>query len=256
MLDERTLDLINAGIDGELSPEESRQLDAILDSSAEARAMRAELLKLSNLLDSQPAVQPPADLSNRILHQIQPQTQKKEFSLASFIASFQPATAGAAFAAGLLATVAFYEISPSGGTGLDTSGMVGTMLADPDSVRTDQADSISFDGLGVTGKVTLQTANEVFALEFDFDSKTPVEVEIAFAEAGLGFGGIAHAVIGSDEAEKSYELSGGTLRVVNQGRQAFTVFLLGVASDGGDGRKIDVVVSSEGARVFAGTLRG
>ena len=90
----------------------------------------------------------------------------------------------------------------------------------------------------------------------DLAPEESVEVEIAFAEAGLGFGGIAHAVVDSDAVDKSYELSGGTLRVVNQGRQAFTVFLLGAVGDGGNGREISVVVSSEGARIYAGTLRG
>lgn len=256
MLDERTLELINAGVDGELSAGESRQLETILKASAEARAMHAELLRLSNLLENQPAVQPPPDLSSRILQQISPQGISKKFSLAGLFSSFQPATAGAAFAAGLLATVAFYELTPSGNTGIDTTGMVGTMLADPENVRKNPDDSQSFSGFGVTGHVTLQNTNDVLALEFDFDSDKPVEVEIAIAEAGLDFGGIAHAVIGSDAADKSHELSGGTLRVLNQGRQAFTVFLLGAASDGGVSKKINVVVSSEGARIFSGTLRG
>ena len=54
MLKERTLHLINADIDGELTADERADLDVILESSSEARAMRAELLRLSNLLDGQP----------------------------------------------------------------------------------------------------------------------------------------------------------------------------------------------------------
>ncbi len=40
MLEQRTLELINAEIDGELGPKEQSELDGVLESSAEARAMR------------------------------------------------------------------------------------------------------------------------------------------------------------------------------------------------------------------------
>ena len=211
MVDERTLDLINADVDGELTPEQSQELDAILEASADARAMRAELLRLTNLLDNQPAVNPPADLAQNILQQIKWPEPAGSFSLAGLFSSFQPATAGLAFAAGLLATVSFYELAPDNRPGTDIPGIVGSK---------------------------------------------EVEIEVAFAEAGLGFGGIAHAVIDHKAADESYEVSGGTLRVVNQGRQSFTVFLLNAASDGRGSKEIDIVVSSGEARVIAGVLRG
>ena len=256
MVDERTLDLINADVDGELTPEQSQELDAILEASADARAMRAELLRLTNLLDNQPAVNPPADLAQNILQQIKWPEPAGSFSLAGLFSSFQPATAGLAFAAGLLATVSFYELAPDNSPGIDTAGMVGTMVANPENRGTDLADSLSFSEPGVTGSVSLQAGKDVFALEFNLDSSEEVEIEVAFAEAGLGFGGIAHAVIDHKAADESYEVSGGTLRVVNQGRQSFTVFLLNAASDGRGSKEIDIVVSSGEARVIAGVLRG
>ena len=72
MLEERTIHLINADIDGELGPGEREDLEAILESSPEARAMRAELLRLSNLLDSVPEQSPPPGLSQQVLNQITP----------------------------------------------------------------------------------------------------------------------------------------------------------------------------------------
>ncbi len=76
--------------------------------------MRAELLRLSNLLNSMPEQAPPADLSGRILDQLAPRRTVTRFSLSSLFASFQPVTTGLAFAAGLLLTVGFYEMSPHG----------------------------------------------------------------------------------------------------------------------------------------------
>ena len=254
MVDERTLDLINADVDGELTPEQSQELDAILEASADARAMRAELLRLTNLLDSQPAVSPPADLAQNLIQQIKLPEPADSFSLARLFSSFQPATAGLAFAAGLLVTVSFYELAPDNSPGIDTAGMVGTMVANPENRGTDLADSLSFSEPGVTGSVSLQAGKDVFALEFNLDSSEEVEIEVAFAEAQAG--GIAHAVIDHKAADESYEVSGGTLRVVNQGRQSFTVFLLNAASDGRGSKEIDIVVSSGEARVIAGVLRG
>ena len=256
MVDERTLDLINADIDGELKPEESQELDAILEASADARAMRSELLRLSNLLDNQPAVNPPADLAQHILQQIKLPETAGSFSLSGLFSSFQPATAGLAFAAGLLATVSFYELTPDNSPGFDTAGMVGTMVANPENRGADVADSLSFSEPGVAGTVSLQSGKDVFALEFNLESTETVEIEVAFAEAGLGFGGIAHAVIDNEAADESYEISGGTLRVVNQGRQSFTVFLLNASRNDGGSREINIEVSSAGARVTAGVLRG
>jgi len=255
MVDERTLDLINADIDGELTPEQSQELDAILEASADARTMRSELLRLTNLLDNQPAVNPPADLAQNILQQIKLPEPAGSFSLSGLFSSFQPATAGLAFAAGLLATVSFYELAPDNNPGFDTAGMVGTMIANPGDRSTDLADNMSFSEPGLTGSVSLQSGKEIFALEFNLESTDTVEIEVAFAEAGLGFGGIAHAVIDHKAADESYEISGGTLRVINQGRQSFTVFLLNAGRNDGGSREITIDVSSGGARVITGVLR-
>ena len=54
MLEQRVIELINADIDGELGQAEKEELEAILESSAEARVMKVELLKLANLLESTP----------------------------------------------------------------------------------------------------------------------------------------------------------------------------------------------------------
>ena len=78
MLSERALYLLNAGIDGELDATEQEELDAVLEASAEARAMHAELLKLANLLESVPAKDPPPELSAQILDRVAtPRPQKR-----------------------------------------------------------------------------------------------------------------------------------------------------------------------------------
>jgi hypothetical protein len=255
MLEERTMHLINASLDGELTPAETAELDAILESSSEAREIQTEFQRLTNLLDSVPAQEPPQALSQRILNQIAP-PKKAAFSLAGLFKSFQPATAGLAFAAGLLATVAVYEMTPGHDSTTDTTGMVGTMVAGQQDRTINEVDRLSVAETGLSGSVSLRENGSVYVIEIDLESEAATEIEIAFAEAGLSFGGIAHALPGGKTTNESFEVSGGTLRVENNGVQAFTIFLPDAASHGGNGREISIGISTGGAQVFAGVLRG
>lgn len=272
MLEQRVIDLINAEIDGELGSHESAELETILQASEEARVMKAALLKLSSLMENMPEQEPPADLVSRVVGQVRlpaprpadgPSLRPK-WSLLGSLASFQPAQAGVAFAAGLLLTVAFYEAAQHDGAPADLSSLVGTMVADPSSIPAREKDSLPITGLGVSGSVSLGEIGEYVVLSFDLESAQQTEIEVELAEAGLGFGGIAHASAAGNAVNETYEVSGGTLRVVNQGRQVFSVFLPQVADptadqgtghDGGD-RTISIEIFTDGATVFSGVLRG
>jgi len=255
MLEQRILELINAEIDGELRPDEQSELDGVLESSAEARAMRAELRKLANVMDGMPERAPPADLTDRILEQVRLPSRRPSFSLAGVLSSLQPAPIGAAFAAGLLVAVGFYEMSPGHRSAVDPASIVGTMVANPQGQVGEYSDRLAITAPGVAGTVSLGATGNLQVLSFELDSADPAEIEIALSEAGLSFGGIARLSADSDAADESYEVSGGTLRVVNQGHQAFSVFLLDAAAGGGS-REISIGISTNGTPVFSGVLRG
>lgn len=256
MLEERAMYLINAELDGELLPGEQAELDSVLESSAEARAMRAELQKLANLLEGMPPQDPPAGLADRIIGQIRLPARRPAFSLASLTSSFQPAQAGLAFAAGLLLTVGFYEMTAEQRSSADLSNMVGTMLADPQSRTATARDSLSIAEPGVSGTVSLSGAGGVLILDFELDSTDETEILVSLAEPGLGFGGFARAASDEKAVDGSYQVSGGTLRVVNKGQQSFSVFLLDKAGTGVGSRDISIGISMGGAPVFSGMLRG
>lgn len=269
MLNDRIITLINADIDDELGPQERAELDAVLADSAEARRLQDELRRLAALMDRLPEPEPPADLAARIVGQVQlPAGHALSGAqggwLAGWLAAFQPAQAGLAFAAGLLLTVGFYELSQRGGTAADLSSMVGTMVANPAGVSGRAKDSLSISEPGLAGTVTLSEVGGFLVLNFDLVSEQRTEIVVELAKAGLGFGGIAHATANSSIVTESYEVSGGTLRVVNQGRQVFSVFLPGAsdvsrpqpASPDGDGRVISIGISSGGAARYSGVLRG
>ncbi len=227
MLDEQILNLINADIDGELTPAEQQQLDDILETSSEARAMRTELLKLSNLLDNVPEQMPPPGLSDRILNQLAPPRFSSGFSLSNLMASFQPVTAGLAFAAGLLLTVGFYEMLPGHNTLSDTTGMVGTMVMGQGGGMNLLENNLQFSSDGFSGTVSLSEKNGFYVLNFDLDSTNREEIVVGLDRTGLSFGGFAETPGSSDTVVETVTISGGTLRVESQGRQQFTVFLRG-----------------------------
>jgi hypothetical protein len=227
MLEERTLNLINADIDRELIPAEQQELDNILETSAEARAMRAEMLKLSNLLDSVPEQDPPAGLSSRILNQVAPSRQGFGFSLSNFFQSFQPVTAGLAFAAGLLITVGFYEMSPQGGAAHNTASMVGTMVVGQGSGMNLLENSLHFSGEDFSGSVSLSENGGLYILNFDLESTDRQEIKVGLDSTGLSFGGFAETPGIANHVMDTVVISGETLRVVSQGRQQFAVFLRG-----------------------------
>jgi hypothetical protein len=245
MLEARVLHLINGDIDGELGPREAAELSSILEASAEARAMHAELRQLVERMEALPEREPPAGLAGRILAQTmlparlsatrsaaRPVTGLARAAgsyLAALLASLRPAQAGFAFAAGLLLTVGFYEATQRNGEPLDLSRMVGAMVADPAGASAQQQGTLSLSAPGLSGTVRRGAIGEFTVLSFDLESAEQTEIVVGFAEAGLAFGGIAYTSATGSTNNESYEVSGGTLRVVNQGRQMFSVFLPQVA---------------------------
>ncbi|WP_439620374.1 anti-sigma factor family protein [Gemmata sp.] len=70
MMTDDLLQLITAGVDGELTALESRRLSRLLNTSAEARAVHAGLLGDSKRLSALPRVAPPADLQANVMARI------------------------------------------------------------------------------------------------------------------------------------------------------------------------------------------
>lgn len=255
MSDQHYIHLINARLDGALEQAELEELEDILESSAEARTTEAEFLSLVGMVESQVELEPPEGLTQQILQQVVLPPRKSLFSLGRLFSSFQPATAGLAFAAGLLLTVAFYEISPAPGIGTDTKHLVGTMVANQENTGFERLDQLSFDERGLSGSVSLMRAENISKLNFDLDSDKSIVVKVEFAEAGLRFGGISHAVVSGEPAEESFAVADGTLRVENQGQQAFTVFLTGDVGAGDEGRGVQIEIYSAETILFSGVFK-
>jgi len=254
MLDTHALELINAEIDGELTADERTELEQLLASSAEARSIKAELQKLSNLMAGLPEQQPPADLGERILGQVSPRGRRRSLSLAKLFSSLQPVPLGAAFAAGLLLTVGFYELSSGPRTVPEFDSMVGTMMPGSESDQTGQENRLAVAGPGVAGTVALSGVGDIVVLSFDVVADQETEFVIAMGNAGLGFGGIAYGSVDDSAIGASYEVSGGNLRVVSETSHPFNVYLRRVENGKSHPLGIGIEVIYSGERVFEGLL--
>jgi len=261
MLDQRIIELINAGVDGELGPEERRELEAVLDSSPEAVTFRLELLELNNAIRDMPEMDPPPAQARNILDQVQLPVRPKLFKLPGFLAGLNPVAGGLAFATGLLLAVGFYETGSRNVTQQDTVNMVGTMVAS-DQLKVPgqwdrapgQGDRLLLDLDGLSGTVSLIVSENGQALEFDLVSSQVFEIELDLKMSGLMVNGFAQDDRGDGSFIDTLELLGRTMRVVNQGSHHFVVFLRQSPDSKNHGKDIRIGISHDGQRVYEDTL--
>jgi hypothetical protein len=70
MKDDRYMDLVNREISGEITPDESAELRQYLEENPEARRIRRQQLRTSEILDGVRDVEPPPHLTRRILSSV------------------------------------------------------------------------------------------------------------------------------------------------------------------------------------------
>ncbi|HKX56527.1 MAG TPA: hypothetical protein VJN01_10505 [Xanthomonadales bacterium] len=247
MLNERIADLIQAELDGALAETDREELKIALAESAVARSYRDEMLHLASMLDEVPDLEPPAGLNRRILDSIElPAPRQLPAWLRNW---FQPASYGLAVAAGMLLAVGMIRILPIPGD--DMTSLVGSMVSHEASLPDASRSQLAVDLDAVEGSVLLKDLNGTLALQFDLVSAEEVEIVIPLAESGLQFGGFVH----DDKDINVLEVSGGNVRVVNQGSNRFVVFLRQPEgfSPGSD-QNLGVSISQDNVRIFKGTI--
>ena len=254
MLDQRIIELINADIDGELNPEEQGELKAALKSSPEAVTFRVELLELNNAFRNMQELDPPPALARNILDQVKLPATQTLFNLPGFLTGLNPVAGGLAVAAGLLLAVGFYETGARKVTQQDTVNMVGTMVASDQVIAPGRGDRLLLDLDGLSGAISMNVSENGQVLEFDLDSNQAIEVELDLEKAGLMVTGFAQDDRGDGSFIDTLELLGGTMRVVNQGRHHFVVFLRQSPDSTDHGKDIRIGISHDGQRVYENTL--
>jgi anti-sigma factor RsiW len=167
MTDQPYIALIHAEIDGELDAAQRADLARCLLADPQARVLREDLRRLAALLDGMKAVEPPAELQERIFAAL-PQSAIKRPRLLS------PAWRLAAVLAGVVAAgaVVFEAVrapTPSSG---DLSGTIAAQTAT-------MVDTVSVGEEAVSGRVSLYRDRAQLALKFELVTGSPVDVLVA-----------------------------------------------------------------------------
>jgi hypothetical protein len=191
-IDEKLIELINAGIDNELSAADRHQLEAQLVANPDARAMHQELQYLADTLDPLGDLVPPAEIRENILNTVSPTASSITLRL---IAALLPSTAIPRYAMAFVGGLAFGALALQLGEGyrsdMDPSQFVGTMTnygALPHAIT---ADNISMDMEQINGGVRLHQISSMLVLEFNLNSARAVKVVTEFQGQAVEFKGLS-----------------------------------------------------------------
>ena len=178
MPDDRTLELLNLEIDGELSAADRADLSRRLLNDPQARAAREDLRRTCNELDALPLAEPPAELRERILAALPLVANRGGQPSRRFLSSASTLRYAAAIVGALLVGTVAFEASRNV-SGVDTDQAVGTMTSPP-APQPGQG-QLRVDSSQVRGTVTLAPSPGELRVRFDFDESQPAGAAVPAA---------------------------------------------------------------------------
>ena len=216
MVDERTLELIHAELDGDLGASDRADLSRRLEVDAEARTLREQLGVIAGALGRMEPVPEPAELHLQLLQV----TRRSARVISSRERRAQIVRYGMAMAAGMAFAVIGLSLAERGRPTFDVRELAGTMgrqAAYPAGAVASQRVAAT----GLNGSVALSPAADRWLLLFDLDSMQPVTVSMAYDAAAFRLNGHAQA----DSGVSSFSATPGRVGFVNQGAQRMVLFL-------------------------------
>ena len=228
-VDQHVLDLLNRGIDGELSTSEQAELDELLAGSAQLRDLNRDLEALAKILDSVPAQEPPEYLHNAIVSQVRlpvaadTQVQKTGLFSQWLVAPWM--RTGLAVAAGVLLTVGIYQGGTENLSPQDASRMTGTAVKNPAGVL---LDSTRFQSNAMNGSAELRSKDGLFSIDIYLQSGGEALFSLGFAGQNLEL----VSVNGLNNPEVDVAVSGDSVEVTGSGTQHYELLLRSTAESG------------------------
>ena len=224
-IDQRTQDLLNRSIDGELSTAEQDELDGLMAGSDKVRDFNEELKALTGLLDGLPELESPHYLQESIERQIRlPAQGSGQEKKQGFLNTWLPANwlrTGFALAAGAVLTVGVYEMGSGPMTPEDAANLVGTVVTSQATGQDELLDSIHIFTDNLNGLVELRKKDDLYTLDVQLNSDGLTRVVVDFAGRGLEFEGITRMQDRTD----TVSIIEGNVNIASSGEQRYTVNL-------------------------------
>ncbi len=224
-IDERAENLLNSGVDGELSDTERNELDSLLAGSAQMRDRNEELKTFTGLLDGLSEVEPPPCLQESIERQIRMPVQSNRLEgKQGFFGTWLPAhwlRTGFALAAGAVLTVSIYEMGSEPMSAEDATNMVGTVVNSQAAEQGELLDSIHVFTDALSGRVELRKKDDLFTLDVQLNSDGPTRVVVNYAGRGLEFEGIKRM----QDQNDAVSVVEGAITVASSGEERYTLNL-------------------------------
>jgi hypothetical protein len=231
-VDPKIIDLINAGIDGELANEDRTRLDQHLARDPDALALQADLSSLCNELDAMESIAPPVHLKHVILNTIpRSKAAQTDSGGGGWRAVMSTMFGGSvmryamSFAVGAIFTLAFISSEQLSRQALDNvSGLVGTIgqpgqWESPGEQTSEDRIQLSLDE--IAGSVQLNRSGSIMILDFDLASPGPIEIVMSFANRDIWFNGFAQL----ESSGTKIAAAEGSVTVRMEGQRRYAVYL-------------------------------
>ena len=224
-IDQRTQDLLNGGVDGELDSGEQAELDGLLGESTRLHEQNKELKSLAGMLDNLPEVEPPTYLQESIERQIRLPAHSSAFKEKKGIFGTWLPThwmrTGFALAAGAVLTITIYEMGAKPMNAEDLSNLSGTIAKQQASTQGVLLDSAEIFTSTLTGSAELRSQGDLFTLDVQLISDGPTQVVVDFAGRGLEFIGVSHV----QDRQDVVSVVDGSVKIAITGGQRYTMNL-------------------------------
>ena len=254
MKNRREMELISAAIDGALDLDEQAEVDLLLETSKEARELKAELEELDSVLNDVPDLEPPESLHANVLAHVKLKPAPGEDSILDWLRTAVPGVGlryALAVATGALVVAVFFGNQSMITESIDLADLVGTMAPDVASANEEIIDSFAISEAGLTGLIQLRRRESAFLLDIHSESEVPVDISVDVGGAGLWPDALAQI----EGRTESIAIAGQALQFEVLGTQRMTILLRRVdgAALAGEAN-ITLEFSSKGILLQRGSL--
>ena len=221
-LDQHVIDLVNRGVDGELSDQEQQQLDQLKAKSEPVNALYNELLAVARILEETPALEPPEHLQAMIERQIRlpiPDSKSsREKRWLAWVLSAPWLRTGFAMTAVAVIAVGLYQMESPTLSPQDNHNMSGTIAKTPGNRQLPVLDLFDLQSDLMSGQVEVSGNEDMLIMQVHLDTRLPSELLIDFGQTGLAFLSTQQPA-----REDGYAVQNDTIRISGSGEQDYTL---------------------------------